>query len=77
MATLSITIPNPVVDRVQDALAARHHYNPETDGTKAAFAKQLVIEYLKREVKEYEADTAGSDARQAAITAVEAEILLT
>lgn len=39
MATVSITIPDPVLTRVLDAFAAAYGYNPATDGTKAAFAK--------------------------------------
>ncbi len=49
MANITITIPDEVLSRCVDAIAARHNYNADLDGTKPAFAKsQLVVWIQKR-----------------------------
>lgn len=81
MATLSITIPAAQVARVEDAVCAVYGYdsavalNPSL--TTSAFAKQVVIDFLKNVVKGYEAQLAVETARVAAIEDVETGITLT
>jgi len=77
MATLSITIPTDQVNRVQDAICAVYGYNPDTDGTKTAFTKGVVINFIKNTVKSYEVDQASVAAREAALADAEAGITLT
>lgn len=77
MATLTINIPNEVVDRVQDALCTRFGYDPLVDGTKTQFAKKQVARWIKEQVKEHEANTAGATASASAASAAESEITLT
>jgi hypothetical protein len=50
---------------LQDAFAATYYYNPATDGTKAAFTKKKVIDYMRGIVQSYEVQKA-ADAAAAA-----------
>jgi len=59
MASITITIPNAVKDRVLDAIAARHGYDSGTDGTKAQFAKSVIALWAKRITVEYESSLGG------------------
>jgi hypothetical protein len=70
MANLTLTIPDNVVNRVFDALASEYHYNAITDGTKAAFAKKVVTDFLKRTVRESET----SAAQKNSITTITSDI---
>jgi len=62
MASINITIPDPVLNRVLDAIAVTRGYNPNTDGTKALFAKNVLIRVIKDAVKEYEGRLASATA---------------
>lgn len=62
MAQITIDIPNGVLSRVLDAFTVRYNYNPLTDGTKAQFAKQTVINFIKRTVHDAEVGSAVSTA---------------
>lgn len=73
MAAITLTIPDNVVNRVLDAIAANNNYQNGGE-TKTQFAKRKMIDYLKDNVKNYEATTAVNLARKTAVTAVEAEI---
>ncbi len=86
MASISVTIPNPVLSRILDAFAAEYNRpdtvlneqgeqvsNPESE---ADFAKRKVMEYIKSVTKSYEAKAAAETARQAALDAAESEITL-
>lgn len=55
MATITITIPDDKTARVVNALCAAGDYNPDTDGPKAAFAKQQVIQWVRNMVLSVEA----------------------
>lgn len=70
MATVTFTIPNAFATRINDAIATKYNYNPATDGTKADFAKSIVIRYLKGVVMEVE----GQLAARAAGATVEADV---
>lgn len=83
---ITITIPDNMVTRVIDGVAGQNNYqetvqdddgyeipNPETKGQ---FVKRMVRQYLKENVKAWEANQAASSARIAAIAAVEADIQL-
>lgn len=74
MATVTITIPDPVLDRVLDAFAAT--YNWDGQGTKAAFARQKVAEYVKQVVKGYEAQRDSEAARTAAASKADSEVTI-
>lgn len=59
MATLSITIPDNQVARVNDAIAALFNYQTTINGspnpeTKAQFSRRMIIENLKRLVAQGE-----------------------
>lgn len=75
MATITITIPNPVASRVTDALANRGGW--DGTGDKAAFAKQVVIDYVMSVTRNYEADRDAALAKQAAATKATSEIVIT
>ena len=77
MASITVTVPDPILNRVLDALAAKWNYNPAIDGTKAAFAKKSVANYLKATVKDYEATLAAEAARAAAQATAETDITIT
>lgn len=62
MATFTITIPDPQVSRVLDALTARWGYDSTSGDTTAQFVKQHIKRWLKSEVLEQE----GRDARDTA-----------
>lgn len=51
MANITITIPDDKVADIVEAFVERYKYTV-ADGTKAEFAKQKVIEYIKRIYKE-------------------------
>lgn len=60
MATLTITIPNPDVSRLQAAYCSKYNYRPTLDGgvinpeSAAQFANRMVKADMKRTVAEYE-----------------------
>ena len=77
MAVLNLTIPDAVVNRIFDAIAANHGYNAGGGQTKAQFAKQIVIQFLKNEVQSLESRQAADAARTASDTAVATDIVIT
>lgn len=89
MASISITIPDAVANRVTNGLAGQYNYqatipapnpldppvpNPET---KAQFAKRMVAKFIKDSVKAFEATQAAGTARDTAAADVETAIALT
>ena len=83
MAVIQVNIPDAVLPRVLDAIAARYGYsatlfdgspNPET---KAQFARRQIILWIKDIVVNREADLAGANARAAAVTTATNEVILT
>lgn len=82
MATLTITVPNPVANRVGDAIAERHGYTGfEPDGitpqTKLEFVRKYIIKHIKREIAEHEGQGSAHAAYEAVATDVETNITLT
>lgn len=65
MATMTITIPDDKATRVINALCAAGDYNPDTDGPKAAFAKTMVIRWMKNMVLSVESAEHERDLRAA------------
>lgn len=53
-AELCITIPDAKVTRVQDGVCGQYDYDPNTDGTKNAFVKAKVRQFLRETVLAYE-----------------------
>jgi hypothetical protein len=74
--TITITIPDAVADRVINALCTSFGYTggPLTPGQ---FAKQVVLNFVKEQVRDAESRFAAAAARQAAINAVNADVTLT
>ena len=81
MATLSITIPDSIATRVNNAIATAYGYKETIDGqpnpqTKAQFSKAKVIELIKEIVRAQEAKAAANTAYDSAVTAANTEITL-
>lgn len=85
MATITITIPTAVTNRVIEGFCKRYGYsdfldekksipNPET---KPQFVKRRVIEFIKRAVRDSEIETASKAAGDAAGNSADNEIVLT
>lgn len=79
MADITITIPPEVVQRVLDAFAAVYGFDPENEEeqTKAQFARECVIRYVKEVTKGHEAVTASEAARVQALETADAEVEIT
>lgn len=77
MATISITVPDAVVARVLDAIAAQYGYDATRDGTKAQFAKAILARFMKEVVVAYEATAAGEASRKAAEDKAKTEVSVT
>lgn len=83
MATITLTIPNVVATRVQDALCTQQngYTGFEADGTtvqtKAAFVKNFIIRKIKEEVKSYEINAAQINAANAAEADVNNNLIIT
>lgn len=77
MATVSITIPDEVVPRVLDAIAAQYGYDPNAGLTKAQFAKTILARFMKGVVVAYEATIAGEASRKTAEDKAKTEITIT
>lgn len=73
MATLTITIPDAVVPRVQTALCA-YGQRPIVN---TANAKSVVVDFIKTVTRNYEADTAAATSRALAQEKADSEIDLT
>jgi uncharacterized protein (DUF1800 family) len=82
MATIVITIPDAVLGRVIDGMAAAHGYqevleddtpNPET---KAQFARRIVRQFIKDSVKSAEVTAASRTAADSAGSSADADIIL-
>lgn len=76
MAQITINIPDAVVSRVLDAMAARHGWTAESGQTKAQFVKSVIIKQLKDAVKSHEGNVAVQSATEVTNAAVDADILL-
>lgn len=70
MATINITIPNPVLNRVVEALC-------DGENSTQAHAKQVVIDFIKDKVKTYEGSRDSVVSYQQAINKAETDILIT
>lgn len=67
MATITITIPDAAINRVQDAFATHFRYDLNGGGlTKAQFAKAQLIAWVKRIVAGVEGGAADDTARASA-----------
>lgn len=82
MATITLTVPNPVVNRVTDAICTRFGYQVTIDGvpnpqSKSDFLKQQIAIWIKAQVREHEANTAAATASTNAGADVDANIVIT
>ena len=64
MPTITINLPETALTRVKDAFASAYKW--DGTGTKGAFAKKMVIRYIKEVVKGQEREVSVDAARQAA-----------
>jgi hypothetical protein len=76
MATISITIPDALLDRAVAGVCWAHFYQETIDGepnpeTKAAFCKRMIRQHIKNCVLQYEGDQAAQTARTSAGTEVD------
>jgi hypothetical protein len=77
MAQIVLNIPDAVVGRVLDAVAATQGYVEGGSQTKAQFARAHVAGYVKEMVISYEASQAAREAANATRTLAEQEISIT
>lgn len=76
MASINITIPDAVVPRVLDAVASRYNWTPESGLTKAQFAKDVIVKWLKETVKMHEGNVASVAAQAASNQQVDQDIVI-
>lgn len=67
MAQLTLNIPDAMMPRVIDALAARGHWTDMTGTPKPAYAKQVLADWLKEETMRYERREAERKALEAVV----------
>lgn len=75
MAQITITIPDAVLARVLDAFAARG-YDAAGGLTKAQFAKQQVVGFIRGVVRSHEVEQAIQSAAAQASATADADIAL-
>lgn len=76
MATISVTIPDPVAPRVLDTLCRRWQYDASGGQTKAQFVRGYIARLLRSECRAQEASEAGLAAEAAAASAADSEIVI-
>jgi hypothetical protein len=74
MANISINVPDAVMPRLLDAIAAGNDYDEAGGKTKAQFAQQQMKLWLRGQLEWYEGGQAERDARQAAVDAIRGEM---
>lgn len=82
MATISLTIPTVVTNRVLDALSTKYGYtgflaNGTTPQTKPEFVKALITRWIIAAVKEQEGNTLAASAVSTNSTDVDSNIVIT
>lgn len=82
MASINITIPDPIAPRVLNGFAKYYGYSPTLENgdpnpeTKAQFAKRKLIEIIKAAVKRAEVEDATNAAATTAGTSADTDIVL-
>ena len=74
MAQITIEIPNNIQQRVVDGLAESHGYDSKRHGNKGAYAKKVVIDFIRNTVKSHESRKAGEQAAKQANERAESEV---
>lgn len=74
MAQITLNIPDAMMPRVIDALAARGHWTDTTGPPKGAYAKQVLADWLKEETMRYERREAERKALEALVDAPPVDI---
>jgi hypothetical protein len=77
MAIIQLTIPDAVLPRVIDALCANGQRPDDSPLTRAQFARQQIITYVTRVVRQYEAQQAAEAARATADAVAASQIVIT
>jgi len=82
MATVTITIPTAITQRVMDGFCKKYGYSPTLEGdepnpeTKAQFVKRRIIEHIKKAVRDSEIEDAVNIAAGSAGTSADTDITL-
>lgn len=71
MANINLQIPDNKIGDIVDAFAALNGWNQSMGITKAAFAKQCVISYVKQTLKTYRGSQLAANAQSAAAAEVD------
>ena len=74
MATITLTIPDAVMPRVIDALCAYGDRPDSSPLTRGAFAKAVVVDWVKSITRQHEGVQAAKTAETTARARVDAEI---
>ena len=83
MTQIIIEIPDNITQRVLNGIASRYHYSPILENgnpnpeSKGQFAKRMIIEFLKKAVKDAEVEDARNDAATIAAESVDSDIQIT
>jgi hypothetical protein len=77
MATISLQIPDAVLPRVIDALCADGEWTSASPLTRAQFARQQIITYVRSVVRQHEARIAREAAAAEADAKAESEVVIT
>jgi len=72
MSQLTINIPAEHTERVLTAIAANNSYKEDIHGTQAQFARKLIIEWVKAQLRQYEGSQAAVAARDSANSSADA-----
>jgi hypothetical protein len=79
MATISLTIPSAIEQRVLTAVSETVGYNPETDGTQIEFVEKYLSEHLTAITRQFEINNAieeGKELVEDAATKADTEIII-
>jgi hypothetical protein len=77
MAQISLTIPDDVLPRVIEALCVDGQRPDDSPLTRAQFARQQIITYVRSVVRQHEARVAREAAAAAADAKADSEVVIT
>jgi hypothetical protein len=76
MATMTVSFPDDVANRIIDALCARGSRPDDSTVPKPQFAKGVVTDWMERVTIQYEATLAGEAAHKDAADAAQDDIII-
>lgn len=77
MAQMIINIPDVQSNRVMNAIAIKYGWTSESGMTKPVFAKDQLIQFIKRTVKDVEGDSQAQSLRDSINSDVDSNLSLT